>query len=184
MLGPIMDDREPWWIFHSSPPLLKVGDPDHSRGWRLCCFPQIWTLSYFIHCFGLPPKNEKMYQFAFVMLEWLPSKNQVCQVRFWMRSYLSPSMKPTMVITNQALLAALDTGAVSPRLKRTAKPVTKKYLDSHGKRRYAGTSSLKKSQTLSIGVLLFPKVFCKILLSTWLFLLCFVLKWHSFPNWW
>ena len=85
-------------------------------------------------------------------------------------------MKPTMVITNQALLAALDTGAVSPRLKRTAKPVTKKYLDSHGKRRYAGTSSLKKSQTLSIGVLLFPKVFCKILLSTWLFLLCFVLK--------
>ena len=72
-------------------------------------------------------------------------------------------MKPTMVITNQALLAALDI-AVPPRLKRTAKPVTKKYLDGNGKCRYAGTSSLKKSQTLSIGVLLMPNVFKKMLL--------------------
>lgn len=70
-----------------------------------------------------------------------------------MRNYLSPSMKPSIVITNQKVLALLDVGPVPKGLKKRAKPVTRKYIDGQGKPRYVGTSHLKKSQTLScIGI--------------------------------
>ncbi len=71
-------------------------------------------------------------------------------MKFWMRSYLSPSMKPTMVITNQNILGALDAGPVPERLKKRSKPTTKRYRDRHGKIRFAGTSSLKQSQILRL----------------------------------
>lgn len=58
-------------------------------------------------------------------------------------------MKPTMVITNQYLLEALDNGPVPHGRKKRAKTITRKYKDSTGKTRYVGTRALKRSQTLS-----------------------------------
>lgn len=59
-------------------------------------------------------------------------------------------MKPTMVITNQHLLKALDVGPVPFGRKKRAKRVTRRYKDSTGKTRYVGTKSLKLSQSLSL----------------------------------
>ena len=58
-------------------------------------------------------------------------------------------MKPTMVITNQYLLEALDNGPVPHGRRMRAKTITRKYKDATGKTRYVGTRALKKSQTLS-----------------------------------
>lgn len=65
-----------------------------------------------------------------------------------MRHYLSATMKPTMVITNNRAFQALDLGPVPRGKRRRAKTTTKRYVDGQGKARFVGTSSLKKSQTL------------------------------------
>ena len=70
-------------------------------------------------------------------------------VRFWMRNFKSPSMKPTMIITNQEALGALDLGPVPKSRKRRAKQTTKRYVDGKGRVRFVGTKSLKTSQSLS-----------------------------------
>ncbi len=84
-------------------------------------------------------------QFFWLQLLWLWS-NQVHQVKFWMRNYLSPSMKPTMVITNKQELSALDVGPVPKKRRMRAKSITRKYRDARGKQRFCGTPSLKRSQ--------------------------------------
>ena len=73
---------------------------------------------------------------------------KVYHIKFWMRHYSSPSMKPTMVIANSSALGHLDKGPVRGFKKRTAKRTTKRYQDSKGKKRFAGNSTLKKSQNL------------------------------------
>ena len=73
---------------------------------------------------------------------------KVYHIKFWMRHYSSPSMKPTMIVTNSLALGALDKGPVRGFKKRTAKRTTKRYQDSKGKKRFAGNSTLKKSQKL------------------------------------
>ena len=74
---------------------------------------------------------------------------QVYRIRFWMRHYGAPSMKPTQIIVNQAILRGLDLGPVPQRRKKGSRRTTKRYLDGHGKRRYVGTKDLKASQNLS-----------------------------------
>ena len=73
---------------------------------------------------------------------------KVYHIKFWMRHYSSPSMKPTMIVTNSLALGALDKGPVRGFKKRTAKRTAKRYQDSKGKKRFAGNSTLKKSQKL------------------------------------
>lgn len=74
--------------------------------------------------------------------------SKVFKVEFWMRNYCSPSMKPTMVITNNSVFGCLDLGPVPPGRKKRAVPTTRRYLDQEGRVRFVGTASLKKSQTL------------------------------------
>ena len=73
---------------------------------------------------------------------------QVFRLDFWMRHYGAPSMKPTMVVTNQRVLADLDLGPVPKRKRKAAKATTKKYTDGGGKPRFSGTKRLKASQKL------------------------------------
>ena len=73
---------------------------------------------------------------------------QVFRVQFFMRHYHSPSMKPTMVVTNNPAFGALDMGPVPSGLKRRSIRTTRRYQDGNGKARYVGTKSLKKSQKL------------------------------------
>lgn len=75
---------------------------------------------------------------------------EVFLVKFWMRHYLSPTMKPTMILTNQEVLAALDLGPVGEKLRKRSKQTTKQYIDGGGKKRYVGTRALKDSQNLCI----------------------------------
>lgn len=72
---------------------------------------------------------------------------EVYRISFWMRSYGSPSMKRTMVITNQKVLTRLAIEALKPK-KRNCTPTTRRYQDSTGQVRYAGTKRLKESQKL------------------------------------
>ena len=83
----------------------------------------------------------------------LPSK--VFRVRFWMRHYGSPSMKPTQTITNKAAFAALDLGPVKRSVKKRSKTTTRRYKDASGKTRFVGKKALKKSQNLSIMICVF-----------------------------
>lgn len=79
---------------------------------------------------------------------------KVFLVKFWMRHYNSPSMKPSMLITNQEILGSLDLGVVPLGKRKRCKPTTKKYIDGSGKQRYVGTQSLKESQNLFIQLLI------------------------------
>ncbi len=72
---------------------------------------------------------------------------EVYRVCFWMRSFEAASMKRTMVITNQKVLTRLATEAISPQ-KTDCIPTTRRYRDSKGKVRFAGTKRLKESQKL------------------------------------
>lgn len=65
-----------------------------------------------------------------------------------MRHYNAPTMKPTMVITNNGTFRDLDLGPVPRGKRRRAKTTTRRYIDSEGQPRYVGTSSLKESQSL------------------------------------
>lgn len=77
----------------------------------------------------------------------LPScADEVYKVVFFMRHYQSPSMKPTMVITNNQVFADLDLGRAPKGKRSRAQPVTKRYTDGSGRTRFCGTSSLKPSQ--------------------------------------
>lgn len=80
----------------------------------------------------------------------MESPIEVFLVKFWMRHYLSPTMKPTMLITNQEVLASLDLGPVGEKLRKRAKQTTKQYVDGAGNKRYVGTKALKESQNLFI----------------------------------
>ena len=71
------------------------------------------------------------------------------KVTFWMRHYKSPSMKRTMVISNQRICGMLDKGQLFKNKKKKAIPTTKRYLNAEGRRRFCGTSQLKQSQKLS-----------------------------------
>ena len=75
---------------------------------------------------------------------------EVYHVVFWMQNFRSPSMKRSMVITNNRVFCSFDKGSVSKRLRRTATPTTKRYKGADGKNRFVGTVRLKKSQTLAI----------------------------------
>ena len=81
---------------------------------------------------------------------WVGSCAKVFRLDFWMRHYGSPSMKPTMVVTNQRVLADLDLGPLSKHRKKTARATTKSYKDGRGKTRFSGTSRLKASQKLGL----------------------------------
>ena len=67
-----------------------------------------------------------------------------------MRNYNSPTMKPTMVVTNNGTFKDLDLGPVPRGKRRRAKTTTRRYTDSNGQLRYVGTSSLKESQSLAL----------------------------------
>lgn len=78
-----------------------------------------------------------------------PFFTEVFCVKFCMRHYASASMKPTMVLTNSHIFAALNLGSVSKQKRRGAKQTTRRYIDSKGRKRYCGTRSLKASQSLT-----------------------------------
>ena len=75
---------------------------------------------------------------------------KVYQIFFSMRQYGAASIKPTMVMTNNKAYwaLALDLGKLKRRIRKTARPTTKKYKDSKGRNRFVGTSRLKASQSL------------------------------------
>lgn len=81
---------------------------------------------------------------------YTPAWLEVFRVEFWMRNYLSPTMKPTMVLGNNPAFGALDLGPVPRGRKKRAKTTTRRYKDKNGKMRYCGTSSLKQSQKLAL----------------------------------
>ena len=78
----------------------------------------------------------------------IPSHAQVFKVEFFMRNFLSPTMKPTMIISNTSFFGELDKGPVSKQRKRRAKTTTKRYQDKGGRVRFCGTPALKSSQRL------------------------------------
>lgn len=74
---------------------------------------------------------------------------KVYKVAWWMRSFLAPSMKRTMAITNQKVLTRLGAEAVRPQRDECI-PTTERYRDREGKVRFHGTKRLKESQTFSV----------------------------------
>ena len=96
-----------------------------------------------------------------------------------MRHYNSPSMKPTMIITNHSAFGSFDLGAVKKSKKRKSKQTTRRYVDGSGKKRFTGTKSLKKSQKLICSI---QKGFA---LSFAIFAdspKCFIFQSHNDPN--
>ena len=81
-----------------------------------------------------------------------------------MRHYGAPSVKPTMIITNNKTFWALNPGKLSRSKRRGTKPTTRRYRDSNGKPRFSGTSRLKESQTLDVNL---SNHFMVLLLYTW-----------------
>ena len=67
-----------------------------------------------------------------------------------MRHYGSPSMKKTMVISNNKLFWLLDKGPVPKRKREGLEQTTKRYKSADGKTRFVGTPRLKRSQTLHL----------------------------------
>lgn len=61
---------------------------------------------------------------------------------------MSPSVKPTMIITNNETFWALDRGKLCKAQRRGTTQTTRRYLDSAGRTRFAGTKRLKESQNL------------------------------------
>lgn len=72
---------------------------------------------------------------------------QIYCIRFFMRAFGSPSMKPSMVLTNNKLFWGLNC-VVKKSMRKGATTTTKRYKDSSGKGRFCGTSRLKRSQSL------------------------------------
>lgn len=87
------------------------------------------------------------------------SRNQVFNIKFWMRHFNSPSMKPTMVISNHSAFGSFDLGPVKQSKKKKSKQTTKRYVDGSGKKRFSGTKSLKASQKLIYCSEIFPQVY-------------------------
>ena len=75
---------------------------------------------------------------------------EVYHILFWMRNFNSPTMKRTMVLSNNSAFCTLDKGPVSKRKRRTARSTTKRYTAGDGKVRFVGTAQLKKSQSLCL----------------------------------
>lgn len=63
-----------------------------------------------------------------------------------MRSFGAPSMKRTMILTNQEILTRLGTEAMKPQREGCA-ATTKRYKGKDGKDRFVGNQQLKQSQT-------------------------------------
>ena len=80
---------------------------------------------------------------------------------FYMKDYGAPTSKPTMLLANSRVVARRfhNPGCEQNRFrKRVAKkhlkvkPLCRRYTDSNGKKRFAGTPQLKCSQTLGFEV--------------------------------
>ena len=71
---------------------------------------------------------------------------------------MSPSMKPTQLITNHSVFGKLDLGPVAKSKKRGAKGTTTRYRDSSGEPRFSGNKTLKPSQKLCSNVCQVPKL--------------------------
>lgn len=71
---------------------------------------------------------------------------------------MSPSMKPTQLITNHSVFGKLDLGPVAKLKKRGAKGTTTRYRDRSGKPRFSGNKTLKTSQKLCSNVCQVPKL--------------------------
>lgn len=82
------------------------------------------------------------------------------KIAFWMRKYGSMSWKRTWVWSNDSSIAALDLGAMTAYEKKTAVPTTVRYMDSKGRVRFKGNSTLKGSQILGfVGSACFSRLF-------------------------
>lgn len=82
------------------------------------------------------------------------------KIAFWMRKYGSMSWKRTWVWSNDSSIAALDLGAMTAYEKQTAVPTTVRYMDSKGRVRFKGNSTLKGSQILGfVGSACFSRLF-------------------------
>ncbi len=86
--------------------------------------------------------------------EFLSSRTlvlQVYKVVFNMKQYGSPTLKPTMLLTNNRALCSLTRAQKAKRSKRNKssshKSLCRKYIDSKGRPRFQGTPALKRSQT-------------------------------------
>ena len=58
-------------------------------------------------------------------------------------------MKRTLILSNHIGVAKLTLGKLVKRLRRAARPTTKRYINRDGKPAYQGTKRLKASQPLS-----------------------------------
>lgn len=106
-------------------------------------FPQLWRVLDLIQSGGLVTLSNSKSHMSNTTIP--PAK--AYKVSFWMRSFQAKSMKRTMLITNNKAFVRLGIEAVKPQ-RGGCVPTTKRYRDRQGKRRYAGTSELKKSQNL------------------------------------
>ena len=76
---------------------------------------------------------------------------QVCIVRWWMAHYNAPTAKRHWMYGNSPRILDLDKGRLTGwRRPEKAKQTTRGYHDKQGKRRYVGTSNLRKSECLRI----------------------------------
>ena len=161
------------WIFAA--PKTSLVDPNFENS-RLT--GALATVPLFFHIVGKPPKDPNslfepwgLFDLHCILF-WCcmfgplanpsepPARQVACSPRilisrevfrtsFWMRSYAAKSMKRTMVLSNRSIFTRLGSEANKPE-KVDCEPTTRRYVDQHGRTRYAGTSRLKESQTLVV----------------------------------
>ena len=73
---------------------------------------------------------------------------EVYKLRFNMSAFGGPSLKPTMLLTNNAGLRPLAQQSAKNKRAPCKDRTTKRYLDKQGVTRFCGTAKLKASQPL------------------------------------
>lgn len=102
--------------------------------------PKWWVIDIYDYC---------PHWFLAVGSVILQQPLQVYRATFWMRKFKANSMKRTLILSNHIGVAKLTLGKLVKRLRRAARPTTKRYINRDGKPAYQGTKRLKASQPLS-----------------------------------
>ena len=144
LLAVFMGSGEPWVFMHPTSPQAEMDGSKAQTHWNQRASLGLWKFLFWLVDF-----------YGFSQLSYIIScagnrmESKVWKASFWMRSYLAPSMKRTLILTNQQILTRLATEAVTPQ-RAECQPTTRRYKDKNGKTRYVGTSTLKSSQNLTV----------------------------------
>ena len=88
------------------------------------------------------------------IFEWVhpisPCRAEVFRVFFWMKHHGGASPKRTAVASNSMHIGKLDLGSLRISRNTRKSRTTRKYIDKAGKKRFVGTSALKRSQNLVV----------------------------------